>query len=60
MFSLRGIFLISKKGNRKYISYKKIPKLLNGILLLSTPKGIITSFEASYSKIGGEVLMYIC
>lgn len=50
---------VSKPGLRKYVSYKKIPRVLNGlgISVISTPKGIMTGENAKQQKAGGE---YIC
>jgi len=50
---------ISKLGKRFFIQYRK---LLNykGIIILSTSRGILTSWEANQHKIGGEVLLHIC
>lgn len=50
--------MISKSGRRVYMKSKNVyfPKSGYGILLLSTPKGILTSKEAKKEKTGGEVL----
>ncbi|BAG83343.1 MAG: 30S ribosomal protein S8 [Candidatus Azobacteroides pseudotrichonymphae] len=52
---------ISKPGLRKYTSYRKMSRVLNGlgIAILSTSKGVMTDKEARDLKIGGEVLCYI-
>ena len=49
---------ISKPGLRVYVRHKQIPTVLGGlgILILSTPKGIMTDREARYRKVGGEIL----
>jgi len=49
---------ISKPGRRIYLGSKNIysPKSGHGILILSTPKGILTSREAKRMKSGGEVM----
>jgi small subunit ribosomal protein S8 len=52
---------ISKPGLRIYTNYKEIPRILGGagILVLSTPNGIMTDREARSLAIGGEILCSI-
>jgi small subunit ribosomal protein S8 len=52
---------ISSPGLRRYVGYKDMPRVLNGlgIAILSTSKGVMTNKEAAQLKIGGEVLCYI-
>ncbi|MDR0756946.1 MAG: 30S ribosomal protein S8 [Tannerella sp.] len=52
---------ISTPGLRRYVGYKDMPRVLNGlgIAILSTSKGVMTDKEAAQLKIGGEVLCYI-
>jgi len=49
---------ISKPGQRIYISAKDIKKSRNGkgIYIISTPKGIITGYEARSLNVGWELL----
>jgi small subunit ribosomal protein S8 len=49
---------ISKPGLRIYSNYKEIPRILGGagIVILSTPEGILTDREARSLGIGGEIL----
>lgn len=56
--AINGIFMISKPGRRIFLSTKALwkPKSGAGILILSTPFGIITDKEARLFNIGGEVL----
>lgn len=52
-----GLKLISKPGLRIYMGVKEIEKIRKpSILLLSTPKGILTSKEAIKKRLGGEVI----
>ncbi len=55
---IRHIKRISKPGLRKYLGYKSVPRVLNGlgVAILSTPEGIITGKEAKLKKVGGELL----
>ena len=50
---------ISKPGQRIYIGSDQIRKVKNGygIAILSTPKGVITGYEAKSLGVGGE---YLC
>lgn len=49
---------ISKPGLRIYTNYKDIPRILGGtgIVILSTPEGLMTDREARIAKVGGEIL----
>jgi small subunit ribosomal protein S8 len=49
---------ISKPGLRIYANTKEIPRVLGGtgIVILSTPNGVMTDREARLKKIGGEVI----
>ena len=52
---------ISKPGLRVYAKVNEIPRVLNGlgIVSLSTSQGVITDKEARAKQVGGEVLAYI-
>lgn len=60
---IQNFMFISKKGCRKYITYKELKKLYNNsgtnILILSTSLGYLTSDEALALKCGGELLYKI-
>ena len=49
---------ISKPGLRKYSSFDRMPRVLNGlgISIVSTSKGIMSDNEARNQKIGGEII----
>nr|YP_009184928.1 ribosomal protein S8 [Jenufa minuta]ALO62991.1 ribosomal protein S8 [Jenufa minuta] len=49
---------ISKPGLRIYANHKKIPRILggSGMIILSTPGGLMTDREARVRKTGGELL----
>ncbi|MDO8492020.1 MAG: 30S ribosomal protein S8 [bacterium] len=55
---VRGVKRISKLGKRIYLGVKDIRavKRGQGILVLSTPKGLMTDSEAKRAKVGGEAL----
>jgi small subunit ribosomal protein S8 len=56
--AIKEIKRVSKPGCRIYSGALDIPKTKNGlgIVILSTPKGIVSDYEARNSNIGGEVL----
>jgi small subunit ribosomal protein S8 len=59
--AIKGLKRVSTPGLRKYVGYKDMPKVLNGlgIAIISTSQGVMTDKEARDLKIGGEVLCYI-
>jgi small subunit ribosomal protein S8 len=59
--AIKKIIRVSKPGLRKYVGYKEMPRVLNGlgIAVLSTSKGVMTDKEARSEMIGGEVLCYV-
>lgn len=59
--AIRHIRRLSKPGQRVYVSSVEIPRVLNnyGLAILSTPKGVMTSREASRQRIGGELMCEI-
>ncbi len=59
--SIKNLKRVSTPGLRKYVGYREMPRVLNGlgIAILSTSKGIMTNKEARNLQIGGEVLCYI-
>ena len=52
---------LSKPGNRKYTGSKKIPRSLRGfgLIIISTPKGIISGNVARKMNLGGELICEI-
>jgi small subunit ribosomal protein S8 len=55
---INGLDRISTCGLRRYIGYKDIPRVFNGmgIAILSTPKGVVDGETARNLKVGGELL----
>ncbi len=49
---------LSRPGRRMYVSVDKIPQVKQGrgIVIISTPKGIITGGEARKQRVGGELI----
>ena len=58
---IRGLKRISKQGQRIYIASKDIRPIRSGygIIIISTPKGVMTGQEAKKKNLGGEVLCKI-
>ena len=56
-----GLKRISRPGLRKYVSVDEIPRVRNnlGIAILTTPKGVMTNFDAIKNNVGGEVICYV-
>jgi small subunit ribosomal protein S8 len=56
--AITGIRRESKPGLRRYVGADDIPRVLNGagVIILSTPKGVMTGREAKKSRVGGELL----
>lgn len=48
----------SKPGHRKYRKAHEIPTVLNGygFMIVSTPKGLMTSIQARKEGVGGEII----
>jgi small subunit ribosomal protein S8 len=55
---ITGVKRISKPGRRMYASVSEINpvKYGKGVLILSTPKGIMTGGQAKKEKVGGETM----
>lgn len=58
---IRGLRRVSKPGLRRYVSTKKIPRVVGGmgVAILSTSQGIMTDRDARKAKLGGEVICYV-
>jgi len=52
---------ISKPGARVYVGKNSLPRVLNniGVVIISTPKGLMTNREARKNQLGGEVICEI-
>lgn len=59
--AVRGVRLLSKSSRRLYTGYSEIRPVRQGygILVLSTPKGILDGKTAKKAKVGGELLFEI-
>lgn len=59
--AIKKLKRISSPGLRKYVGYRGVPRVLNGlgVAIISTSKGVLTNKEARNEKVGGEVLCYV-
>ncbi len=53
-----GLRRVSKPGRRVYVGTSEIPRIRQGLgmVILSTPKGVMCDRDAREAKVGGEVL----
>jgi small subunit ribosomal protein S8 len=58
---LLGVKRISKPGLRVYVGKEEIPRIFGGlgVVIMSTPKGIMTGKQAKMTGVGGEVICYV-
>lgn len=58
---IRQIDRVSKPGRRAYRGAKDLPRFYNGlgILIVSTPKGVMADHKARTENVGGEVLCQV-
>lgn len=59
--AIRQIDRVSSPGRRIYTSVKEMPRFYNGlgILVVSTPHGIMADHKARAANVGGEVLCQV-
>ena len=56
---LTGLRRVSKPGLRVYAGADELPKVLKGLAIVSTSKGVMTDKKARENHIGGEVLAFV-
>ncbi len=58
---IEGIRRISKPSCRIYCGSTEVPRVKNGlgIVVLSTPKGVISGKKAADMNVGGEIICYV-
>jgi small subunit ribosomal protein S8 len=59
--AIRGMERVSRPGRRIYRGKDEIPKVLNGlgVVIVSTPAGVLTGSACRQQGVGGEVLCNI-
>ena len=58
---IEGIERVSKPSRRIHCGSKDIPRVRNGqgIVVISTPKGIVSGTKAAELNVGGEIICYV-
>ncbi|MEZ5814760.1 MAG: 30S ribosomal protein S8 [Alphaproteobacteria bacterium] len=58
---IRKLDRVSKPGRRVYKNVKDMPRFYNGlgVLIVSTPQGLMTDHKARAANVGGEVLCQV-
>jgi len=58
---ISGLKRISSPGLRVYVGKHEIPRIFGGlgVVILSTPRGVVTGKQAKKMDVGGEVLAYV-
>ena len=58
---ISGLKRISSPGLRVYVGKHEIPRIFGGlgVVILSTPRGVVTGKQAKKLDVGGEVLAYV-
>jgi small subunit ribosomal protein S8 len=56
--AIQHLARVSKPGRRVYSGAKELPRIRNGlgVVIVSTPRGVLTDAEAREHNVGGEVL----
>ena len=58
---IAGLRRVSTPGLRRYVGAREIPRVLGGmgIAILSTPRGLMTGYEAQKQNVGGELICFV-
>ncbi len=58
---ITGLKRVSRPGLRIYSKHDEIPRVRNGmgLAIVSTPKGVMSDYDAWRQHVGGEVLAYV-
>lgn len=59
--AIRELVRVSKPGVRKYVGYRDIKPIMNGlgVAIYSTPHGVVKGEDAYKNRVGGEYICYI-
>jgi small subunit ribosomal protein S8 len=59
--AIQGLKRVSKPGLRVYVGSSEIPRVYGGlgVSVVSTPKGVMTGYQAWKQHVGGELLCYV-
>ncbi len=58
---IKEIYRVSTPGRRVYSSVNDLPRVYNGlgISIVSTPKGVMSDYDARKENVGGEILCQV-
>jgi small subunit ribosomal protein S8 len=58
---IRGLKRVSKPGRRVYVGKNDIPRVRDGLgmVILTTPRGLLTDYQARQAGVGGEVVCQV-
>lgn len=58
---IRGLLRVSKPSRRVYVGKDDIPRVRNGlgVVILTTPRGVLTDAQARRAGVGGEVICQV-
>jgi len=58
---ITGLRRVSTPGLRRYVGAQEIPRVLGGmgVAIVSTPKGMMTGYEAQKQNLGGELICFV-
>ena len=58
---ITGLRRVSTPGLRRYVGAREIPRVLGGmgVAIVSTPKGMMTGYEAQKQNLGGELICFV-
>jgi small subunit ribosomal protein S8 len=58
---IAGLRRVSSPGLRRYVRATEIPRVLGGMgtAIVSTPKGVMTGFDAQKQNLGGELVCFV-
>ncbi|MDH4099903.1 MAG: 30S ribosomal protein S8 [Nitrospirota bacterium] len=59
--AIMGLKRVSRPGRRVYVGADEIPRVMGGlgVVILSTPKGVLTDKQSRAARVGGEMLCYV-
>ncbi len=58
---IHGLQRVSKPGKRRYVSYRAMPRVLEGagVAVVSTSRGILTDRQCRSENVGGELMCFV-
>jgi len=58
---IRGLNRVSKPSRRVYVGKDEIPRVRDGlgVVILTTPRGVLTDAQARTAGVGGEIICHV-